>query len=359
MKLSNLNLNSPKIRQGMNRLWMVLTGMTSIIVSIVVGTQDSDNWFAALLITGLVMYLTGLALYWLAHWIIQGFRIPPVPPKPTPNPPPPSPPHSQSHQSKRDKTRIGRLTFLKYFLLNYFGLTIAATIVSVFIARHAPADEFGHAILALWILTAILQFCFIINHTIRRLHDMDRSGGWGWLLLIPLVNLIFFVVLCCVRGSPGENRYGMPESKHIISQTGSKQAGATPPPPKDNKLRWIFISGWNFIWDGRRGFLLWLMAVVAVIVIAASIYILIREKNESVPNKSVRVQATPYAAVCIKPPQSDNYTPPERPDERYTPVTLKVPAGTDIMLKYKEYKIEFPYEEWKDDREIWYDFLEK
>ena len=362
MKLSNLNLDSPKIRQGMNRLWMVITGMTSILVSIVVGTQDSDNWFPALLITGLVMYPTGLALYWLTHWIIKGFRTPPVPPKPPPNPPS-TPPHSQSHQSKPDKTRIGRLTFLKYFLLIYFGLTIAAPLISVliaskFIASNAPAEEIGRAILALWILTGIFQIGFMIDRTIRRLHDINRSGGWGWLLLVPLVNLIFIVVLCCVRGSSGENRYGMPYSNHKTSQTGSNPSGAAPPPPKNNKRWWLIMGDWNFIWDGRRGFLLRLMAVVAVIAIASAIYILIKPP---IPPRTVFVQinATPYAAVFIKPPQSDKYTPPERPDERNTPVTLKVPAGIDIMLKYKEYEKEFPYEEWEEDGEIWYDFLEK
>ena len=357
MKLSHLNLDSPKIRQGMNRLWLVLTGITAIIVSIVVGTQDSDNWFPALLITGLVMYPTGLALYWLTHWIIKGFRTAPVPPKPPPNPPS-TPPHSQSHQSKPDKTRIGRLAFLKYFLLIYFGLTIASTLISVFIASNAPAEEIGRAILALWILTGIFQIGFMIDRTIRRLHDINRSGGWGWLLLVPLVNLIFIVVLCCVRGSSGENRYAMPYSNHKFSQTGSKPSGAAPPPPKNTKLWWTFVGGWSFIWDGRRGFLLRLMAVVAVIAIASAIYILIKPP---IPPRTVFVQinATPYAAVFMKPPQSDKYTPPERPDERYTPVTLEVPVGTDIKMRYKESEKEFRYEDWKKGDPIWHDFLEK
>ena len=337
--------------------------MTSILVSIVVGTQDSDNWFPALLITGLVMYFTGLTLYWLAHWIIQGFRTSPVPPKPPPNPPS-TPPHSQSHQSKPDKTRIGRLTFLKYFLLIYFGLTIAAPLISVFIASkfiasNAPAEEIGHVILALWILTSILQIGFIIDRTIRRLHDINRSGGWGWLLLVPLVNLIFIVVLCCFQGSSGENRYGMPQSNPKVSQTSSEPVGASPAPPpspsKDNKRwRW-FINGWSIIWNGRRGFILWLMAVAVVIVIASAIYILTNPK----PTVFVQINATPYAAVFIKPPNSDSYTPPERPDERYTPVTLEVPVGTDIKMRYKESEKEFRYEDWKKGDPIWHDFLEK
>ena len=357
MKLSNLDLNSPKTRQGMNRLWLVLTGITAIIVAIVVGTQDSDNWFPALLITGLVMYLTGLALYWLTHWIIQGFRTSPGPSKPPPNSPPPPPPHSQLHQAKPEKTRIGRLTFLKYSLLIFLGHAIVSLLGSAFIESYVQAEKIENASLILDILIYILFVAVMINPTIRRLHDMNKSGGWGWLLLVPLVNFIFIIVLCCVKGSPGENRYGMPQSNPKASQTRSEPSGVSPapPPPKDNKLRWMFISGWNFIWDGRRGLLIWLMAAVAVIVIAIAVYILIKPP----PTVLVRINATPYAAIFMKLPQSENYTPPEQPDERYTPVTLQVPAGTDIMLKYEEVKIDFRYEEWKEDREIFHDFLEK
>ena len=343
----------------MNRLWMVLTGITAIIVAIVVGTQDSDNWFPALLITGLVMYLTGLALYWLTHWIIQGFQTLPAPSKPPHNPAPPSPPHSQSHQAKPEKKRIGRLTFLKYSVLIFFGHAIVNFLGSAFIESYVQVEKIEDASLVLDLLIYIFFVAVMINPTIRRVQDMNRSGGWGWLLLVPLVNLIFIVVLCCVRGSPGENRYGMPQSNHKTSQTGSKPSGASPPPPssppKDNKRwRW-FINGWSIIWDGRRGFILWLMAVVAVIVIATAIYILIKPK----PTVFVQINATPYAAIFIKPPNSESYTPPERPDERYTPVTLEVPVGTDIQLRYKESEKEFRYEDWKKGDPIWYDFLEK
>ena len=355
MKLSNIDLNSPKTRQGMNRLWLVLTGITSIIVAIVVGTQDSDNWFPALLITGLVMYPAGLALYWLTHWIIQGFRTPPTPSKPPPNSPPPSPLHSHSRQAKPEKTRIGRLTFVKYSLLIFLVHAVVSFLGSAFIESYVQAEKIENARLVLDLLIYILFVAIMINPTIRRLHDMNKSGGWGWLLLVPLVNLIFIIVLCCVKGSPGENRYGIPQSSHKASQTSSEPAGATLPPtsPKNGKRERWFLCGWNFIWGGRRGSSRWLMAIVAVIVITSIICIIIPWKV------SVKINAEPYAEVLIKLPWSGNYIRPESPDPLYTPVTWKVWRGTDIMLKYEEVKIDFRYEEWKEDREIFHDFLEK
>lgn len=42
----------------------------------------------------------------------------------------------------------------------------------------------------------------------RRLHDIDRSGWWILLGLIPIVGLIILIVWCCRRGTLGPNRFG-------------------------------------------------------------------------------------------------------------------------------------------------------
>lgn len=42
----------------------------------------------------------------------------------------------------------------------------------------------------------------------RRLHDIDRSGWWQLILLVPLVGWIVYLIWLCKAGSPGDNRYG-------------------------------------------------------------------------------------------------------------------------------------------------------
>ena len=44
--------------------------------------------------------------------------------------------------------------------------------------------------------------------TVRRLHDTNRSGWWVLILLIPLVGMIWMIVLLCLRGTSGQNRFG-------------------------------------------------------------------------------------------------------------------------------------------------------
>lgn len=43
---------------------------------------------------------------------------------------------------------------------------------------------------------------------VRRLHDTGRSGWWLLVSLVPLVGGIWFIVLMCLDGSAGGNRYG-------------------------------------------------------------------------------------------------------------------------------------------------------
>ena len=44
--------------------------------------------------------------------------------------------------------------------------------------------------------------------TIRRWHDIGKSGWWTLLLLIPLVNLILILVFFTRKGDDGANDYG-------------------------------------------------------------------------------------------------------------------------------------------------------
>ena len=44
--------------------------------------------------------------------------------------------------------------------------------------------------------------------SIRRLHDLDRSGWWLLIGLVPLVGAIVLIVFFCTKGTTGQNRFG-------------------------------------------------------------------------------------------------------------------------------------------------------
>jgi uncharacterized membrane protein YhaH (DUF805 family) len=51
-------------------------------------------------------------------------------------------------------------------------------------------------------------FLPLVSVGIRRLHDLDRSGWWYLLFLIPLVGWIILIFWFCTKGTDGPNRFG-------------------------------------------------------------------------------------------------------------------------------------------------------
>ena len=47
-----------------------------------------------------------------------------------------------------------------------------------------------------------------ISVSVRRLHDIGRSGWWSLLALIPIVGIIILIYWACLPGEPGTNQYG-------------------------------------------------------------------------------------------------------------------------------------------------------
>jgi uncharacterized membrane protein YhaH (DUF805 family) len=45
---------------------------------------------------------------------------------------------------------------------------------------------------------------------VRRLHDIDRSGWWLLIGLVPVAGWIVLLVFACLPGTPGPNRFGAP-----------------------------------------------------------------------------------------------------------------------------------------------------
>ncbi len=44
--------------------------------------------------------------------------------------------------------------------------------------------------------------------TVRRLHDIDRTGWWTLLVLVPVIGWIVLIVFNATEGTRSDNRYG-------------------------------------------------------------------------------------------------------------------------------------------------------
>ena len=47
-----------------------------------------------------------------------------------------------------------------------------------------------------------------ISVAVRRVHDLDRTGWWVCIFLIPIIGVIIFLFFACRRGTDGANRFG-------------------------------------------------------------------------------------------------------------------------------------------------------
>src|SRR5690348_2945671 len=134
------------------------------------------------------------------------------------------------------QSRIGRLRYLAYGL----GLTLLAIVpaaLCVFILVTAPTigwPLFAIFEIAVWVMS--------VGFMVRRLHDMDKSGWWSLLILVPLVNLIFWLFLIFAPGTIGENRFGAP-------------------PPSNST--WVIVGAWSLLLIPLLGGILAAIAIPA------------------------------------------------------------------------------------------------
>ena len=68
--------------------------------------------------------------------------------------------------------------------------------------------ELGSSLLVV-LINAFLVGTFIVFMTAQRLHDLNRSGWYGLLLLVPVINIGLLLILLFDAGDPAPNRYGV------------------------------------------------------------------------------------------------------------------------------------------------------
>ncbi len=59
-------------------------------------------------------------------------------------------------------------------------------------------------------LSGLVFLLPILAVSVRRMHDLDRSGWWVLIGLVPVIGWIVLLIWQCRRGSPGPNRFGFP-----------------------------------------------------------------------------------------------------------------------------------------------------
>jgi len=102
------------------------------------------------------------------------------------------------HVLKNYSNFKGRATRKEYWLFTLIHCVIFAILSAL--------GAFGDLsfISSLYLLATIIPSIAVC---IRRLHDIDKSGKWFFISLIPLIGSIWLLILCCTD-SDTDNQYG-------------------------------------------------------------------------------------------------------------------------------------------------------
>ncbi len=96
----------------------------------------------------------------------------------------------------------GRIDRRQYWIFLLLMLVIMA--VCVWFTRKIPG-------LPLWQIFGILMLIPYVSATVKRLHDIGKSGLWFLSIMIPVFGWIYLFVLAIENGPEAENKYGYPE----------------------------------------------------------------------------------------------------------------------------------------------------
>lgn len=99
-----------------------------------------------------------------------------------------------------------------WFVLFVFAVSMALSIVdSVLFGTTTVTDNGFSSSTDTPILSGIFSLAILLPYisvTVRRLHDIDKSGWWYWLFLVPLIGFIILLIWFIRVGTTGSNSYG-------------------------------------------------------------------------------------------------------------------------------------------------------
>jgi|GEM_PF-3949359 len=96
----------------------------------------------------------------------------------------------------------------------YFSRMITLSIIPALISIFASTTSHHKIDLIFWVGISIGCGILVVIQAVKRLHDLNMSGWYILLSLVPAVNIIFGVYLLLKEGTPGENEFGEDPKKY-------------------------------------------------------------------------------------------------------------------------------------------------
>ena len=101
-------------------------------------------------------------------------------------------------------TFSGRARPKEFWLFQLLYTLIGVVVIGIEIASFQGGGSLRFMI-AVFGLVTLIPFLAV---TVRRLHDTNRRGWWILIGFVPLIGAVWMLVLFCLRGTEGANRFG-------------------------------------------------------------------------------------------------------------------------------------------------------
>ncbi len=110
----------------------------------------------------------------------------------------------------------GRARRKEYWMFVLFNILISMGLM-LFVGIGAASESTTMVVIfySLYALYSLAVLLPTIAVTVRRLHDINKSGAYFFIVFIPLIGGIWLLVLMATEGTQGENQYG-PDPKSEI-----------------------------------------------------------------------------------------------------------------------------------------------
>jgi len=114
---------------------------------------------------------------------------------------------------KKYATFSGRARRKEYWMFFLFNIifSIAAIVLDNVLGIAIGSVGYG-PIYILYVLAVLLPSLAV---SVRRLHDVGKSGWYLFITLIPIIGAILLLIKICSDGTPGENQYGSNPKENV------------------------------------------------------------------------------------------------------------------------------------------------
>ena len=103
--------------------------------------------------------------------------------------------------------RSRRREYWMFFLFCGIVIFFATILDNAFGITFEVAEEnsgFG----PIYLFSSLVLFIPTLAVSVRRLHDIDKSGWFVFVIIIPMIGAIWFLVMMITEGTKGTNQYG-------------------------------------------------------------------------------------------------------------------------------------------------------